>query len=77
MGKEKQLTWNTFTRAAQAQPGAKMRPIPTIPEPGRPRSYTVLRREQRPYMGNIIYFEDGSNIKVSDAKGGWLVQETI
>jgi len=67
-------TWVTFTRAEQARPGVKMRPVPTIPRPGRPRAYTVLRREQRPGHGNIIYFTNGNCIRLADAKRGWLVQ---
>ena len=66
--------WVTFTRAEQARPGVKMRPVPTMPKPGRPKAYTVLRRESRPYHGHIIIFTDGGHIKVADAKRSWLVE---
>jgi hypothetical protein len=67
--------WIKFTSAAQAIPGIRMRPESTAKRPGRPRSYVVARREQRPHQGNLIVFDDGSQVPVADAKAfGWLVE---
>lgn len=69
------MGWIRFTKAAQAISGARMRPESTAKRPGRPRSYIVVRREQRSHHGNLIIFEDGSQVPVADAKAfGWLVE---
>jgi hypothetical protein len=72
----KRKKWVKFEMASQAKPGARMRPEPMTKRVGRYKSYVVKKREQRPYIGNMIIFEDGGTIKLSDAKaGGWLILE--
>lgn len=68
------MSWIKFEKAAQAEPGIRMRPESTAKRPGRYKSHVVLRRESRPHQGHLILFKDGSQVPMSDAKNWWLIE---
>ena len=73
-----QMPWVKLTKAAQAEPGARLRPPPPTAyvKRGRPASHVVKERQHVPGRGSVVFFMDGSAISLADAKyQGWLVLE--
>ena len=65
------MPWVNFTKAAQAVPGARMRRKKAFRMGhfrGRPPENRVIGRRTDVNYGNAIRFDDGSLLKISDAK---------
>lgn len=65
------MPWVDLTKADQAIPGARMRrkkPFRMRVQRGRPSECRVIRRGKDVNFGLAIYFDDGSLLKISDAK---------